>query len=77
MLSTLSILSLSAVSCGIIGRVELAPLATSAEIVGRLPNGNWEVSPAFVANYTLLLAQRQQLILECKRYGIKVTEVVK
>lgn len=77
MLSTLSILSLSAVNCGIIGRIELAPLAAPAEIVARLPNGNWEVPPAFIANYTLLLAQRQQLILECKRYGIKVTEVIK
>jgi hypothetical protein len=57
--------------------VVLVPIDPTLKVIQRLPNGNWEVTPAYVINYTLLLVQRQQLILLLKAKGVPVVENLK
>jgi hypothetical protein len=72
-LLTLSILSLSCKQPAVV----LVPIDPTTKVVQMLPNGNWEVTPAYVINYTLLLVQRAQLILLLKEKGVPIVENIK
>lgn len=72
-LLTLSILSPSCKQPTVV----LVPIDPTIKVIQQLPNGNWEVSPAYVLNYTLLLVQRRQLILLLEAKGVPVVETIK
>lgn len=54
--------------------VVLYPMDPTVKTVQKLPNGNWEVTEAYVFEHSKLLAQRALLISLLKEKGVTVLE---
>lgn len=70
-------LSIGSLSCSKTLTVVLVPVDPTIKVVQRLPNGNWEVTPAYIVEHTMVLAQRRYLIMLLKAKGVPVVEEIK
>lgn len=70
-------LSIGNLSCSKTPTVVLIPIDPTIKVVQRLANGNWEVTAAYVVEHTMLLAQRQYLIMLLKQKGVPVVETIR